>query len=648
MSDYRPDQRTDKLFELLEKLVHSGPLEPVDIALPRWLHNRLNEDDSVVLAAAAHLSALTRQGHVGAKIPVGENNIPRFAAEKPLDLTSGETELLDEWTQKIPVALENSGIVGSADDLKHPLIYDSGYLYFQRYQRYESTLAGMLLEKSTQPMPAFDEHEAVEWIDKLLPADADWDGIDYQQLAMWMALKKRLLILTGGPGTGKTYTLIRLVALRFLLRENSKHSLPSVALAAPTGKAAARINESIAESMTGLDKMLPDRVLQHLPTQAQTIHRLLGTRRNHPEFKHTSKNPLQHDIVVIDEASMVDIGLMTKLMEALKPGSQLILIGDKDQLASVEAGSVLGDICTPFDAEHNRFEVNRFSTGFRNEVSASSLMVLPETDTTNSSPVMDCMVQLERSRRFENSPGIGKLAAAVNSNKADETLKLLQKELNIAISESKGPDDLQIKLDNWNYLRQSFEKGNAAEFFAAWESFQILCAHRRGTRSVNAINRLIDNKLSKNGLENNNNQPVEWYAGRPIIITQNSYELDLYNGDIGITVQNPENDDALQVCFPARGEPDNAYRFISPAQLSDYQSAWALTVHKSQGSEFDEVLLMLPDETSPILTRELVYTALTRSKQKFAVWAKNTILREAITRNIQRTGALGERIWLPG
>ena len=645
MSKYTPDNRTDELFHLLEKLATSGILEAADIALPRWLHNRLHEEDAVVLFAAAHLSALTRQGHVGARIPIESTEIPMFAAEELPDLMTAERDMLNEWCSQIPQALEYSDVAGDQEDIEHPLIYDSGYLYFHRYHRYESSLARMLLEKSTQQMPAFDEQKAVDWIHKLLPSDPDKYKINYQQLAMWMALKKRLLILTGGPGTGKTYTLIRLVALRFLLNQASDNSLPSVALAAPTGKAAARINESIADSMTGLNESIDDKLLRQLPTQAQTIHRLLGTRRNQPEFIHNPDNPLTHDIVVVDEASMVDIGLMTKLMEALKPECQLILIGDKDQLASVEAGSVLGDICSPRNMQQNVLSVNTFSPDFRNEVSASSLMQKPGDESSNCSPIIDCMVQLERSRRFEGAPSIGKLASAVNSNKAKEALELLRDESDISMFPDKNMNDLEIELSSWNYLNLSFDKKNMDKLFQFWERFQILCAHRRGLKSTEIINRLIDSKIAHKSKQTQTNYPDEWYPGRPIIITRNDYELDLYNGDIGITVKNPGSSEALQVGFPSRGESEKTYRYISTAQLSSYRSAWALTVHKSQGSEFNKVLLMLPDQSSPILTRELIYTALTRSKKTFSVWGKKSILGEAISRNIQRTGALGQRIW---
>lgn len=643
-----------KLLKLLENLVNDRILQHGDFAYALWLYERQDEHDAGVLLAAAHLCSLTRKGHVGASIPVHINpktsnvgpQIPLFDSENPGAVLRENKKFIETLVQKMPRSLEKSAVIGSKESARYPLILDKNHLYFQRYWNYETTIAGLLKMKATEVPEPVDWKRALEIINKLFSQNINRP--DWQKTALWISLKKHLLILSGGPGTGKTYTLIRLVALHYLLNNEAGHPLPKVALAAPTGKAAARINESITQSIAELYEVVPNKLVDHLPTEAETIHRLLGTRRNHPEFRYNRDQPLPHDMVVVDEASMVDIALMTKLLEALKPKCRLILIGDKDQLASVEAGSVLGDICSLPGAPTAVSRINQFSNGFFSEAGNEAAFQMDEDRPALKKPLLDGMVELEESRRFKNSPEIGQLARAVNANSAERALTLLRKGKNVRIEEQASKERILSALGKQDYVQEEFVKSNADQLFRAWRSFQTLCAHRRGPGSSSEINRAMDRRM-KVRIEHANGyrtSQVEWYAGRPVIVTANLYELQLFNGDIGLTVRDPENENRLSICFEhLERENGEKYRFIRPAKLVHYKSAWALTVHKSQGSEFNEVQFILPDQLSPVMTRELIYTALTRSKNRFRVWGKATILGKAIGQKIQRTGALSNRLW---
>ncbi|MGM0588034.1 MAG: exodeoxyribonuclease V subunit alpha [Bacteroidota bacterium] len=637
------EMQPQQLLDLLDQLRGERILEPADVEFPRWLYMRLGETDPAVLLAAAHVGSLTRQGHVGTRIPIRTNEIPLFGEEQwGTTLDPSHRQQLEQLVEQIAESMADSDVVGTPNDAQHPLIFDRGYLYYQRYWMYECTLADLLVEKARQPLPEFDTEQAAEWITTLLDDNPQPEAPNWSRIALWVALRRRLMILTGGPGTGKTYTLVRLMALRLLLAQEDQTEL-NIALAAPTGKAAARIDESIGESLGELTAELPDVVMNQLPKEAQTIHRLLGTRRNQPEFRHNRDNPLPHDMIIVDEASMVDIALMTKLLEALKPEAQLILLGDKDQLASVEAGSVLGDICSPLVTDtQSSAGLNQFSDSLLNELAEASISKLPEpVDRATDTDLLDCMIQLTYSHRFKDAPDIGNLADFINRGNAYEALQHVEQS---EVTRLGHPDQLRDVLtfcEQWSYCRARYTADHAQELFEAWTDFQILNAHRRGALSSSTVNHLLDQWMRS---RQQWGEQSTWYPGRPIMITENNYELNLFNGDIGITVRDTQEPEKLRIAF----NTPEGIRLIAPAQLSSYDSAWALTVHKSQGSEFDEVLLILPDQPSPILTRELVYTALTRARSKFTVWGKVALFKQAVEQRIQRTSALGERLWDEG
>ena len=355
-----------------------------------------------------------------------------------------------------------------------------------------------------------------------------------------------------------------------------------------------RLSEAVGISLARLD--LPDGVRQALPTTARTLHRLLGVRRGSPQFRHNRDNPLAWDVVVVDEASMVDLAMMSKLVDAIKPGCRLILLGDKDQLASVESGAVLNDF----------------------------IKSLPGNT-----------VELQKTYRFE--AGIKRLAEAINSADSDCAWNVLE--------DCQTPNVSFLPEDLVAYISEAYlgfmtmanrpEGPDLHGIFALFNSFRVLCATHHGRRGVDHINRQVQQSLSRRGfpcrLEN-------WYPGRPVLITRNDYGLDLYNGDVGICLLDHEKG-GLQVWFE---RADGGLRCYHPSRLPRCETVFAMTIHKSQGSEFDEVVVVLPEDDSRILGRELVYTAVTRAKKTVRFVAEKKILQLALSRNIERASGLAE------
>jgi exodeoxyribonuclease V alpha subunit len=412
-------------------------------------------------------------------------------------------------------------------------------------------------------------------------------------------------------------------------------------LAAPTGKAAARMRESLKQAREDLRTRHP--AADRLPEEVHTLHRLLKTLPGSPYFRHNRENPLETDIVVVDEASMVDMALMAKLLEAVPSAARLVLVGDKDQLASVEAGSVLGDIC-------DRDRMHGFSAEFCETIQQATGQRL-DAQSGSPSGLQDCMVELRNSFRFSAGSAIGELSRAVNRGDAGRALEILDTpgEDSIAWLDpdagSRAPLELQRLI--LSGTADCFRQDTPAAALRELNRFKILCAHKAGPHGVDAINRVAEQMLVRQGLIRPEAAAARpWYAHRPVLVTRNDYALGLFNGDIGMTLP----DDAsvgrgLFVFFPAG--PGETRRFL-PYRLPEHETVYAMTVHKSQGSEFDEVLLILPDRDSPVLTRELVYTALTRARKTVTIWARRSILGAAIARRIERTSGLRDALWGEG
>ncbi len=519
-----------------------------------------------------------------------------------------------------PDRLVASGLVGQTSVIRHPasgalpLVLDLDRLYLHRLHDYESRLASRLNGWLTRPDLALEESVLAEVLEQagMKPATGE---TDWQALAVEAGCRRPFAIISGGPGTGKTRTAA--VLLHALGRLNPGLR---IALAAPTGKAAARLQESIEHTRQGLWKNAPapspastgeeGQSGEALPnSSATTLHRLLGASADGRRFRHGPENLLPHDLVVVDEASMVDLAMMCRLVTALKPAARLVLLGDKDQLASVDAGYVLGDIC---DA------VGVNPTG----------------------PAIPTAVELQRNFRFGADSAIGRIAALVRTGEAPAVLAALNElegKADVAWKTPRSDRELRPLLGDLfdQRLQSRFQAASAEMAVKAAARFQILCAVRRGAFGVEGINQAIEARLEQSGLRR---AGQTWYPGRQILVTANDPQQGLFNGDLGVVW--PDDRGQLRVWFGS----GPGLRAFSPAQLPPHGTAFAITVHKSQGSEFDEVLVVLPPGDSPVCTRELVYTGLTRAKRKAELWATETGLAEAVGRRVRRASGLGDRL----
>ncbi|WP_019612751.1 exodeoxyribonuclease V subunit alpha [Psychromonas ossibalaenae] len=463
---------------------------------------------------------------------------------------------------------------------------------------------------------------------------------DWQKVSAALALSSARCVISGGPGTGKTTTVTKLLALLI----NAQPDL-LIKMAAPTGKAAARLTESISSALNGLniDPALKDKI----PSEASTIHRLLGVKANSNHFRHNQHKKLHLDLLLVDEASMVDLPLMAKLLAALPDHARLILLGDKDQLASVEAGAVLGDICSFIESGYSAEKAQQLSelTGF------SSLL----KDKHSSAAMADNLCLLRKSYRFDQYSGIGFLAKAINSGRAGsrQLLKLCNDYADLqhyANNEQGLPAIEKLMLNGYRPYLESLcvisadNRDNAKNLLKLFNQFKILCAIREGEWGVNGLNQRCEKVLYKAGLINSLSyqdaaELSTWYVGRPIMITQNNYHLGLYNGDIGLCLSDDENQ--LRVYFQMA---DGSVADFQPSRLPSHETVFAMTVHKSQGSEFAHTVLSLPETQVPVVTRELIYTGITRAKKELTLFADLSLTASAIRSKTQRFSRLVERL----
>lgn len=530
-------------------------------------------------------------------------------------------------------ALRASPVVGRPGE-RQPLILDRrGRLYLYRYWRYEQRLADDLLRRAGAVPEAVDEARLRADLDRLFPRHPQLSGPDWQKVAAAVAALKRVCVISGGPGTGKTSTVLRILAL---LTGQTGDRPPRIALAAPTGKAAARLQESIRAAKPALE--LKAGRLAQIPEEASTLHRLLGGRPDSVYFRHHRDNPLPLDVLVVDEVSMVGLALLAKTVDALPAGARLILLGDKDQLASVEAGAVLGEMCAG---------AGRFSPDFRERLAALTGEALPRGRVV-SSPLSDAIVLLRHSYRFGAASGIGALARAVNEGKATAAAALLGDggHEDIDWRPLADPAGLPGRLAEpvaagfAPYLEAVREGAEPAAIFEGFNRFRVLVAVRKGPFGVEALNRLCEEVLHGRGLIDTHRT---WYPGRPVMIVRNDYNLRLFNGDIGIALPDPEEPERMKVFFPGN---DGALRSFAPARLPEHETVYAMTVHKSQGSEFDRVLVATPNEPSPVLSRELIYTALTRAKRRASFYGTPEVFAAAVERRLRRSSGLRDRLWI--
>jgi len=541
-----------------------------------------------------------------------------------------------------------------------PLVLDKDRVYLYRYWQYECQTAAAL--NSRNGRVNIDRSLLTDGLANFFP-ESDSLEIDWQKIAAAVAVQKRFAVISGGPGTGKTTTVIKLLAL-YIEQQRALGRSHSIQLAAPTGKAAARLAESISNAMARLD--IGEELKTEIPTQASTLHRLLGVIPNSIRFRHDEENPLHLDLLVLDEASMVDLPMMARLLRALPDSARLILLGDKDQLASVEAGSVLGDICnwsgrlsysmpqrqvlaelcclsgrSRDDFLHQGSHEAAAEPYAQASLFDASSPDLPIQMQATEDTFADCLAMLHKSYRFHDQSGIGFLARAVNSGQRDAVKSVLGSnypDINILnLSQDSYEALIKSVVDVYvNLFQRLFANELPQQLLECLMHFQLLCARREGEYGVSGLNERVYQGLKGRGLIQGDSA---WYAGRPIMITRNDPALSLFNGDIGIAAEDSEG--RLKVWFMLDGE----MRSVLPSRLPEHETVFAMTIHKSQGSEFDRVCIILPPADSPLLSKELLYTGITRAKKQLDIVASEHVLYQATERRTNRAGGLALRLW---
>ncbi|AZL75787.1 exodeoxyribonuclease V subunit alpha [Pseudomonas oryziphila] len=669
LSALAPLHDSHDLLALLDRWVERGWLRALDRAFVGFLEELAPGSDPLVLLAAALASHQLGHGHVCLDLAQTLAE-PDFALSLPPegDALAGPLLLpsqllasldLNTWLQRIDQSpLLAAG--GSRAQHTRPLVLSGERLYLRRYWAYERRIDGALHERLARQQPL--QADLAARLAQLFEGGAPTGEVDWQKLACALATRAGFSVITGGPGTGKTTTVVRLLALLQAPAVEQGRPL-RIRLAAPTGKAAARLTESIGQQVERLQ--VDSAVRAQIPTDVSTVHRLLGSRPGSRHFRHNAANLLPLDVLVIDEASMIDLEMMANLLDALPPNARLVLLGDKDQLASVEAGAVLGDLCR--DAEDGCYWPQ--TQAWLEQIGGQSLAnsgLKPGESPRN--PLAQQIVMLRHSRRFGEGSGIGQLARLVNRQQAPEARALLaskpddvfcltlggehDKRFDRLLLEglnrgAEGPQGYRSYLRNIGRLRPPpgtpaedprWEQW-AGEVLSRFEDFQLLCAVRKGAWGVEGLNQRVERVLHNAGLIDSQQL---WYEGRPVLVTRNDYGLGLMNGDIGIALRLPDDQGQapLRVAFP-RNDGSGGVRFVLPSRLSEVETVFAMTVHKSQGSEFSHTALVLPDALNPVLTKELVYTGITRAKHCFSlIEPRSGVFEEAVLRRVRRVSGL--------
>jgi len=593
--------------KLLLEAVEQRQLRQIDVQFALTI---ANEEPAVMLAAAI-LSKDAGEGHVCLPLSrlVCDEKTP--SALQPCFDLLGEVD----WHA---VFMHSPAV--SHDGTPTPLIMTAGRLYLNRLWRYELTVARYFSEANA-PLPC-DEARVRQTLDGLFTSQ---EAVDWQKVAAAVALTRRISVISGGPGTGKTTTVAKLLASLIQL---SGEQRCRIRLAAPTGKAAARLTESLGGAIQQLP--LTDAQLALFPKEASTLHRLLGAQPGSQRLRYHAGNPLHLDVLVVDEASMIDLTMMSRLIEALPDHARVIFLGDRDQLASVEAGAVLGDICT--------YASLGYTASRAQELARLTGCALEGNDNPLAGALRDSLCLLQKSYRFGSDSGIGQLAAAVNRGDRNATRTVFSGAFaDIEKKSLQSGEEYQAMLDDalagYHHFLTSVQQQSAPEqVIAAFGDYQLLCALREGPFGVAGLNeRLEQVMLQKRRITRA--QHARWYEGRPVMISRNDSALGLFNGDIGIALDRGQG---LRVWFLM---PDGSVKSVQPSRLPEHDTAWAMTVHKSQGSEFNHAALILPTQLSPVVTRELIYTAITRARQRLSLYADERILVQAIaTRTERRSG----------
>lgn len=684
----------DSVLAWLAGWEQAGWLRLLDLQFARFLHAEKPQVSGLCLLAAALVSHQLGRGHVCLDLaatlagPTRTLNLPPEEEVKSQELPRRSltatpilpAQLLGHLSQEAWEASFHPEVVSDGSRVA-PLVYERGRLYLYRYWRYERQVAnGVQTRLSESAGLAPPPLKTLRTLLNVLfgPVQRQTEP-DWQRLACALAARQHFAIITGGPGTGKTTTVVRLLALLQALhlaqrpQTNSMHAPPGwqplrIRLAAPTGKAAARLSESIAAKLgeLPLDRLGGEELAHYIPSQVVTLHRLLGSRPHIRKRTYSADNLLPLDVLVVDEASMVSLSDMADLMAALPPKAKLVLIGDKDQLTSVEAGSVLGELCARASEGHYLPDVGEW-------LAEAAGQTLPKDKLDAKGRSLDQAVAMLRfSHRFAGESGIGRLALSVNEGDAAAVAALLEHPTRdlayLRLTAPEGQAFTRLVLDGQaeagvtqhiqtregygHYLRQVAAEPEssdraaydawAAKVLHAHRSFQILTVLRKGPWGVEGLNVSIARVLYARGLI-----PATsgWYIGRPVMVTRNNPALRLTNGDIGVVLPYPAGEGetkTMRVAFPdAEGA---GVRWFAPNRLDDVETVYALTVHKSQGSEFNHSALVLPPSPTPILTRELLYTGITRASSFFTLInpGGEALIENAVLQRIHRSSGLAD------
>lgn len=604
-------------MSLLDALFRGGALRVIDHALAQSLRKLDPATPDLVLAATALASLAVGQGHAA------------FDPARPQVVFAGAIDWPEAGQWREALAGSRWIDLAQADrpaSTATPLVLENGLLYLRRYREYEFRLALRLQQMAAQVPPAADVNALAPLFGRLFPEARHGD--DRQAHAAALALLQALLLVTGGPGTGKTTTIARLLLLLIAQAQASGGPPPRIALAAPTGRAAERMAGSLQKAVATLRETagVQAELFDALPTQASTLHRLLGTIPDSPRFRFDADNPLPFDIVVVDEASMVDLPLMCKLVEAVPPGARLVLLGDPDQLPSVEAGDVLAAILAAA------------SNGDSLAIPASLAPLLGERETpqVDQPPGLSGHhVHLLRGYRQAATLDLSPLATAVREGDADTALGLLRTGALAGVHFHENLfDPLQAQRDallsHWRALADIEEPRAALEQASR---LRLLTAVREGPQGARGLNARIEEALA-------GNRGPAYFHGRLLLVTENSHRQRLFNGDSGICLRGQQG--VVLAWFP--GDAGSGPRPFHPSALPAHESAFAMTVHKAQGSEFDEVWLQLPAQDSRVLSRELVYTGLTRARNSLHLAGNGIVIRAALSRHASRVSGLGWRL----
>jgi exodeoxyribonuclease V alpha subunit len=679
--------------ELIARWAERGWLRPLDAAFAEFLRREAPGANPWLILAAALASHQVGRGHVCLDLAAALDDPGLALSLPPEDAGEGDLPAGDfphRVLEKIDLvkwraALVDPRLVGNGPG-DTPLVFAGNRLYLRRYWGYERAVRKGIearLARSDEIAATLAPKALRPTLDVLFPVAggaSKTSNADWQKLACALAARSAFSIMTGGPGTGKTTTVVKLLALlqTLALSAPTQDGAPvrplRIRLAAPTGKAAARLNESISGAVAKLPlDGLPnaEAVRASIPTDVGTLHKLLGARPDTRRLRHDARNPLALDVLVIDEASMIDLEMMAAVLAALPLGSRLVLLGDRDQLASVEAGAVLGELCARAREGHYTAATAKWLKEATGQSIDAGLL------DTDGAPLDQAVAMLRRSYRFPGESGIGQLAAKVNDGDAEGALAILgEPHRDLQSLRLRGEADPALRelvvdgraggggagedrhhgyrhyLETLRRLQPPRESELGA--FDAWaravlaahSEFQVLCALRRGAWGVEGLNQRIAGFLRSAGLIA---ATAGWYLGRPVLVTRNDYALGLMNGDMGITLALPGNDAdsgerPLRVAFRT-GDGKDGIKWVLPSRLQAVETVYALTVHKSQGSEFAHAALVLPDRLNPILTRELLYTGITRAKAllTLANSGDDRLVGEAIRRRVQRASGLLEK-----